>query len=108
MRPKSLNLKEGVLVLVISLELFVFATAGGGHTARKCNLDDISVILDVFMYDWGSGAGKFYLLESKNDEPTPNFFWHRLQYTINCHNPANLSKSSSLISSYNDREVLSK
>ena len=65
-RPKLLDLKEGALA--ISLEPFVLGAAGGGRVVNERNLDDISAILDVSVYDylpldvsWGSGAGKFYM-----------------------------------------------
>jgi len=65
-RPKFLDLKEGALVF--SLEPFVLGAAGGGRAVNERNLDDISAILDVDVYDylpldvsWGSGAGKFYM-----------------------------------------------
>lgn len=51
-QPKFLDLKEGALV--ISLELFVVGTAGGGCALTERNLDDISAILDVSAYDYHS------------------------------------------------------
>jgi hypothetical protein len=48
--------------------IYVLGAVGGGRAVNEHNLDDISAILDVSVYDylpldvsWGSGAGKFYV-----------------------------------------------